>query len=158
MQQAKIQAPIALSQKRILLTWLPLAASWLLMALEGPYINAALARLPDAVRMIAASGLAISLSITIESPVISLLATTTALARSRQNYLQLKRYTQHLMLATTLLQFLLAWTLLFDIVIKGWMGVPASLLASVQLGLKLMLFWSAAIAWRRFKQGLMIRY
>ncbi len=154
----KPQSATGLSQKRILLTWLPLAASWLLMAVEGPYINAALARLPDAVAMIAAFGLAVSLSITIESPVISLLATTTALARNRQNYLMIKRFTQHLMLATTLLQFLLGWTPLFDLVVARWMGVPTSLLASVQLGLRLMLFWSASIAWRRFKQGVMIRF
>lgn len=150
--------PQALTQKRILLTWLPLAASWLLMALESPYISAALARLSEAERMIAAFGLAMSLSITIESPVISLLATSTALARSRQNYQMLRRFTLHLMLATTLLQFLLGWTPLFDIVVKTIMGVPESLLAPVRLGLQLMLPWSAAIAWRRFRQGIMIRY
>jgi len=148
----------ALSQRRILLTWLPLAASWLLMALESPYISAALARLNEAERMIAAFGLAASLSITIESPVISLLSTSTALARSRQNYFMLRKFTWHLMIGTTLVQFLLAWTPLFDVVVKGWMGVPASLLEPVRLGLQLMLPWSAAIAWRRFRQGIMIRY
>jgi hypothetical protein len=147
-----------LSQQRILLTWLPLAASWLLMALEMPYVNAALARLPNSVHMIAAFGLAASLSITIESPVISLLSTSTALARSRQNYLMLRRFTQHLMIATTILHILLGWSPLFDLVVRDWLGVPASLLASVQLGLKLMAVWSAAIAWRRFRQGILIRF
>jgi hypothetical protein len=147
-----------ITQKRILLLWLPLAASWLLMALESPYINAALARLGDAERMIAAFGLAMSLSITIESPVISLLATTTALARSRQNYLMLRRFTLHLMIATTLLQFLVAWTPLFDVVVKDLLGVPETLHAPVRLGLQLMLPWSAAIAWRRFRQGILIRF
>jgi hypothetical protein len=151
-------APQALTQKRILLTWLPLAASWLLMALESPYISAALARLNEAERMIAAFGLAMSLSITIESPVISLLATSTALARSRQNYQMLRRYTIHLMIATTVVQALVAWSPLFDIVVKDILGVPSSLLAPIRLGLQLMLPWSAAIAWRRFRQGVMIRY
>ena len=154
--EASKSAP-TLSQKRILITWLPLAASWLLMAIESPYISAALARIEDSVRMIAAFGLAASLSITIESPVISLLATSTALARSRQNYLMIRRFTLQLIVATTVLQFLLAWTPLFDLVVVDWMGVPSSLLAPVQLGLRLMLFWSAAIAWRRFKQGILIR-
>ncbi|UYN91799.1 MAG: hypothetical protein KIT70_10625 [Anaerolineales bacterium] len=147
-----------LSQKRILLTWLPLAASWLLMALEMPYVNAALARLPDSVLMIAAFGLAASLSITIESPVISLLATSTALARSPQNYAMLRRFTVQLMVGTTLLQALLAWSPLFELVVRDWMGVPTSLLAPVKLGLQLMLLWSAAIAWRRFRQGILIRF
>ena len=156
--EADDTAQPSLTQKRILLLWLPLAASWLLMAFESPYINAALARLNEAERMIAAFGLAFSLSITIESPVISLLATTTALARSRQNYLMLRRFTLHLMIATTVLQFLIAWTPLFDVVVKGLLGVPESLHAPVRLGLQLMLPWSAAIAWRRFRQGILIRF
>jgi MFS family permease len=156
--QAVSAASSSLSQKRILLTWLPLAASWLLMAIEFPYINAALARLSNSQLMIAAFGLAASLSITIESPVISLLSTSTALARSRQNYMMIRRFTIHLMVATTVLQFLLGWTPLFDLVVGKLMGVPESLHAPVQLGLKLMLLWSAAIAWRRFKQGILIRF
>ncbi|UYN90096.1 MAG: hypothetical protein KIT08_02385 [Anaerolineales bacterium] len=154
--QAQSTAP--LSQKRILLTWLPLAASWLLMALEMPYVNAALARLPNSVLMIAAFGLAASLSITIESPVISLLATSTALARSPQNYAMLRRFTIQLMVGTTVLQALLGWSPLFELVVRDWMGVPTSLLAPVKLGLQLMLLWSAAIAWRRFRQGILIRF
>jgi hypothetical protein len=152
------RSSMPVSQKRIFLLWLPLAASWLLMALETPYLNAALARISEAERMIASFGLVASLSITIESPVISLLATATALARSRQNYLLLRRFTQHLILGTTLLQFLIGWTPLFDIVVVDLMGVPESLHDPVRLGLRLMLLWSAAIAWRRFKQGVMIRY
>jgi hypothetical protein len=149
---------MSITQKRILLLWLPLAASWLLMAVEMPFISAALARLDDAQRMIAAFGLAASLSITIESPVISLLATSTALARSRQNYLMLRRFAIHLMIGTTVLQFLVAFTPLFDLVVKQILGVPETLHAPVQLGLQLMLPWSAAIAWRRFRQGLLIRH
>src|SRR3989337_901645 len=156
--EADNNARPALTQQRILLLWLPLAASWLLMAFESPYINAALARLDDAERMIPAFGLAFSLSVPIESPVISLLATTTALARSRQNYLMLRRFTLHLMIATTVLQFLIAWTPLFDVVVKGLLGVPESLHAPVRLGLQFMLPWSAAIAWRRFRQGILIRF
>ncbi|MCW5877041.1 MAG: hypothetical protein KIS85_09210 [Anaerolineales bacterium] len=156
--QAALPTSKTLTQKRIFLLWLPLAASWLLMAVEMPYISAALARISQAERMIAAFGLAASLSITIESPVISLLSTATALARSRQNYLMLRRFTAHLMVATTALQFLLGWTPLFDLVVKGWLGAPASLHEPVQLGIQLMLPWSAAIAWRRFRQGILIRF
>ncbi|HEY4723752.1 MAG TPA: hypothetical protein VII92_17990, partial [Anaerolineae bacterium] len=65
----------ALSQRRILQFWLPLASSWLLMTTEMPFISAAIARLPDAQTMIAAFGITASISITIESPVIMLLAT-----------------------------------------------------------------------------------
>jgi progressive ankylosis protein len=150
-------APV-LTQRRILWFWLPLAASWLLMGSEMPIINAALARLPAAETMIAAFGIVGSLSITIESPVIMLLATSTALARTRQNYLRLRQFTLHLMLATTLVHVLVGWTPLFDVVVRGWMQVPDSLVEPVRLGMRLMVVWSAAIAWRRFTQGLLIRY
>jgi len=158
-QQANVIDDAApLTQRRILLFWLPLAASWLLMGTEMPFVNAALARLPEAERMIAAFGIVGSLSITIESPIIMLLATSTALARSRQNYLMLRRFTQHLMLLTTAVHFLVAWTPLFDVVVRGWMGAPEAIIEPVRLGMRLMVLWSAAIAWRRFRQGLMIRF
>ncbi len=157
-EEAVSTAKTSLTQKRILQLWLPLAASWLLMAFEGPYISATLARLSEAELMIASFGLAASLSITIESPVISLLATSVALARSRQNYLVLRRFTLHLIVAATVLQFLIGWTPLFDLVVKDLLGAPAVLHAPVRLGLQLMLPWSAAIAWRRFRQGLLIRF
>jgi hypothetical protein len=147
-----------LTQRRILLFWLPLAASWLLMGSEMPIVNAALARLPETERMIAAFGIVGSLSLTIESPVIMLLATSTALARSRQNYELLRRFTLHLMALTTLVHVLVGWTPLFDVIVSGWMHVPETIVEPVRLGMRLMVFWSAAIAWRRFNQGLMIRF
>jgi hypothetical protein len=148
----------SLSQRRILLFWLPLAASWLLMSTEMPFANAMIARLGEAARMLAAFGIVGSLSITIESPVIMLLATTTALARSRQNYLQLRRFTLHLMALTTLLHILVGWTPLFDVIVRGGMRVPESLVEPIRLGMRIMIFWSAAIGWRRFRQGVMIRF
>lgn len=158
-QTISVESPLAhLTQRRIFLFWLPLAASWIFMGFEMPFVNAILARLPDTVRMIAAFGVVGSVSITIESPVIMLLATSTALARSRQNYLRLRQFTWHLMALTTLIHILLAWTPLFDVVVRDWMGLPTSLIDLVQLGLRSMVVWSAAIAWRRFRQGIMIRY
>lgn len=147
-----------ITQRRIFFFWLPLAASWLLMGTEMPFVNAALARLSEAERMIAAFGIVASLSLAIESPVIMLLATSTALARSPQNYAMLRRFVLHLMLGTTLIHFLAAWTPLFDLIVGQWMRVPQAILEPVRLGMRLMVLWSAAIAWRRFQQGVLIRY
>ncbi|HNS40761.1 MAG TPA: hypothetical protein PKJ56_11025, partial [Promineifilum sp.] len=66
-------------QRYILLFWFPLFASWMLMSAEGPLISAAINRLPNEVLMLAAMGIVTSLSVTIESPVINRLATSTAL-------------------------------------------------------------------------------
>jgi Na+-driven multidrug efflux pump len=146
-----------LSQKRIFIYFLPLAASWLLMAIEWPFITGAMARLSEAARMIAAFGIVSSVSLVIESPVISLLSTSTALARDRQSYCTIRKFTIQLMIVTTVLHVLMGWTPLYDLVVIDWIGVPESLHEPTRLGLQIMVFWSAAIAWRRFMQGILIR-
>lgn len=151
-------SPQNLTQKRIFHYWLPLAASWVLMSIEGPYLNGAMARLNEAERMIAAFGIAFAISLVIESPVISLLPTSTAQARSRQSYLTLRRFTIHLMIGTTVLHILFGFTPLFDLVVVNWMGIPETLIEPSRLGLQLMILWSGAIAWRRFMQGILIRH
>lgn len=147
-----------LSQKRIFFYFLPLAASWLLMAVEWPFITGAIARLSEAARMIAAYGIVSSVSLVIESPVIGLLSTSTALAKNRQSYCTLRKFTLHLMIATTALHILIGWTPLYDLVIIDWINPPEDLYEPTRLGMQIMIFWSAAIGWRRFMQGILIRY
>jgi len=54
--QAMASAAPSLSQRRILLFWLPLAASWLLMSTEMPFANAMIARLGETARTARALG------------------------------------------------------------------------------------------------------
>jgi hypothetical protein len=152
-----VQSP-ALHQRDIFRFWFPLFASWLLMSAEGPVISAAINRLPNEVLMLAAQGIVLSLSVTIESPIINLLATTTALARDRQSYLLIRRFTLHWIAGLTIVAFLVAFTGLFDVVVPGWLGAPADVAEWVRPGMQIMLLWTAAIGWRRFCQGLLIRF
>ena len=82
-------------QRDILWFWLPLCASWLLMTAEGPVISAVINRLPDEVIMLAAQGIVVSLSVMIESPIINMLATATALVRDRASYILVRNFTVH---------------------------------------------------------------
>ncbi|HJW82718.1 MAG TPA: hypothetical protein VJ754_00290 [Anaerolineae bacterium] len=145
-------------QRDIFWFWLPLFASWLLMSAEGPIISAAINRLPNEVVMLAAQGLVLSLSVTIESPIINILATTTALAKDRPAYVLIRRFVWHWNAALTAVAFLVAYTGLFDVIVIGWMSVPLEVAEWVRVGLRIMVPWSAAIGWRRFCQGLLIRY
>jgi progressive ankylosis protein len=138
-------------------TWLPLAISFTFMMLEGPVVQSSVARLPEAALNLAAVGLALSLSITIESPIIMLLSTSIALARDGHSYRVLRNFTLVLLVALTLLTALVAFTPLYGIVTEGWLGVPAPIAAAAHPAFQLMLFWSAAIGWRRFLQGLLVR-
>ncbi|MEJ2758542.1 MAG: hypothetical protein P8046_08695 [Anaerolineales bacterium] len=152
------KSPLSMSTKTIFLYWLPLALSWVLMSFELPFISGAVTRLPNAEIMIAAFGIVYSISLVIESPVIGLLPTSTALSTNRQNYIKIRKFTLALMFLATIFHFLIAWTSLFDVVVMGWMNAPQELEEYIRIGLKLMVFWSAAIAWRRFNQGILIRF
>jgi hypothetical protein len=145
-------------QRDIFWFWLPLFASWLLMTAEGPLIAAAINRLPDEVVMLAAMGIVNSLSVTIESPIINLLATSTALVRDHASYLLVRRFTLHLCLILTVVAILVGYTPLFDAIVPGLLDVPDEIARWVRPGMQIMILWSAAIGWRRFLQGILIRF
>jgi hypothetical protein len=127
------------------------------MGVEWPFVTGAMARLSEAARMIAAFGIVSSICLVIESVVISLLSTSTALSKDRQSYCILRKFTLHLMIATTLIHILVAFTPLYDLIVVDLIGIPESLYDPTRSGLQIMIFWSAAIAWRRFMQGILIR-
>ena len=147
-----------MKQREIFWFWLPLFASWLLMTAEGPIVSAAINRLPNEVIMLAAQGIVVSLSVTIESPIINLLATSTALVKDRASYFLVRRFTLHWMILLTAVSIAIAFTPLFDLVVRTWLGTPDEVAEWVQPGMQIMIFWSAAIAWRRFLQGVLIHF
>lgn len=147
-----------MKQRDIFWFWLPLFASWLLMTAEGPIITATLNRLPEKTLMVAAYGIVVSLSVTIESPIINILATSTALVKDRASYLLVRKFVVHWSLVLTAVSLLIAYTPLFNVVVRGWLETPAEVADWVRPGLQIMVLWSAAIAWRRFLQGIMIHF
>ncbi len=147
-----------LTQRYILWFWLPMFASWLLMTAEGPLISAATNRMPDKVLMLAAQGMVISLSVTIESPIINMLATSTALVKDRVTYLLIRRFTIHWMIGLTIVSILVSFTPLYDFLIINGLGTPIEVAIWVKTGMQIMFLWSATIAWRRFLQGILIHF
>lgn len=136
---------------------MPLWASWLLMTVEGPILQGLMARRPDSTLQLAAFGVTLALEIAIESPVIMLLATSTRLTRDRPSYRVLRRFVITLNAALTAVAALLAFTPLFDVLVLGWMDIPPPIAAAVRPALQIMTPWTAAIGWRRFLQGILIR-
>ncbi len=147
-----------MKQRTIFWFWLPLFASWLLMASEGPFVSTIINRLPDEVIMLAAQGIVVSLSVTIESPIIALLSTSTAVVKDRPSFLLVRRFTIHWTIFLTAVAVALAFTPLFDWVIVKLMQTPLEVAQWVRLGLQIMTLWTAAIAWRRFLQGVLIHF
>lgn len=147
-----------MSRRRIFWLWLPLAISFTLMMLEGPTVQAAITRLDQSALNLAAFGLVMSISLIIESPVIMLLSTSIALVRDAQSYRVLRRFVTGLNLVLTAVTALVAWTPLYDLVVGDMLGIPESIRVAARPSFQIMLFWTAAIGWRRFYQGILVRH
>jgi hypothetical protein len=143
----------------VLATWSPLAGSWLLMGLELPVVSAVMARLPHATVSLAAyGGVVFPLALLIESPILMLLTASTALARDTHSYRVVRRFMFVAAGALTLLHTLIAFTPLFDVIAGTLIGVPEPVLEPARTGLRIMLPWTLAIAYRRTQQGVLIRF
>jgi len=148
-----------LPTKRILQVWWPLAASWALMALEGPAISAIVARLTNPeVHLAAYGGIVFPLALFIEAPIIMLLAASTALSVNRDSYRRLQRFMYILGAGLTLLHLVTVLTPLYDIIAVKVIGAPKEIIEPARLGMMIMLPWTWAIAYRRFNQGALIRF
>ncbi|MBI9045247.1 MAG: hypothetical protein JEZ06_12225 [Anaerolineaceae bacterium] len=148
-----------ISLKEILKIWWPLAASWLLMSFEGPLISAVMARLqfPE-ISLASYGGVVFPLALIIEAPIIMLLPATTALCKDYRSYKKIRKFMMLLSAALTLLHILIAFTPVYYWVVEGLLGAPQEIVEPSRIGLMLMLPWTWAIAYRRFNQGVMIRY
>jgi hypothetical protein len=147
-----------LTTSAVLRFWLPLATSWLLMATESVAVNAVIARMAEAKLQLAALGIAYSVALAVESPIISLLTASNVLARDRQSFLKLHRFTLALNAAVTTAMLLVGLTPLFDLVVVQLIGTPAEIAVKVRPALWAMTLWPAAIGFRRFHQGVMIQH
>jgi len=143
--------------RTIFFFWSPLALTWLMMALEGPFLAAVIARLADPKANLAAYGVAFAIAIIIEAPVIMIMSASTALAKDWVSYTRLRNFTHAMNLAITLVMAGLLFTDGMEFINISLIGLPENVAALVHNALLIMLPWPAAIGFRRFYQGLLIR-
>jgi len=145
--------------RRVAQTWWPLAGSWLLMGAELPALSAVVARLAQPeINLAAYGGVVFPLSLIIESPIIMLLAASTALCKDWDSYLKVRRFMLRASALLTALHVLVAFTPLYYVVVAGVIGVPAEIVEPARLGMMIMTPWTWSIAYRRFNQGVLIRF
>jgi hypothetical protein len=131
---------------------------WLSMSIEGPLIASAIARLPRPEVNLAAFQLTFALALLVEAPVIMLLTASTALASDRSSYRRLLGFTTILALALSAVHVGLALSPLYLKLATGVIGVPLPVAVASRTAFLMMAPWSAAIAYRRLWQGVLIRY
>jgi len=145
--------------RRIVQTWWPLALSWLVLAVESPLVSAIVARLAEPeINLAAFGGLVWPLALIIESPILMLLSASTALSKDWDSYLRLRRFTMRAGALLTALHVLIVFTPVYYFVAVQVIGAPAEIVEPARLGLMVMLPWSWAVGYRRFNQGVLIRF
>lgn len=146
-----------LTPRQIFRFWSPLAATWLMMSVEGPILTAVIARLPHQEPNLAAYGVAFHIALFIEAPIIMILSAATALVKDRDSFQKLRNYTYTLNGILTLLMVLLALPPLFFPFAQNLLGLTPEVAELAHIGMMLMAPWPAAIGFRRFYQGILIR-
>ncbi|MCA9732076.1 hypothetical protein KC799_08095 [candidate division KSB1 bacterium] len=144
-------------QKEIFKFWLPLLLTWLMMAFEGPFLTAIIARLADSTFNLAAYGVAYSFALIIEAPVIMIMTASTALIGDGQSFHALRRFTYALNIIITILMALLLIPAIFSFIMRDLIGLEMEVTHLIHMALLILLPWPGAIGYRRFYQGILIR-
>lgn len=128
-----------------------------MMSVEGPILTAVIARLPAQEFNLAAFGVAFNLGLFIEAPVIMILSAATALVRDGNSLARLRRYTYVLSLTMSAIMAIVALPPIFDPIARDLLSLPDPVVELAHLGTMLLIPWPAAIGFRRFYQGVLIR-
>jgi Na+-driven multidrug efflux pump len=146
-----------LSYRSISLLYLPLALSWLLMLLEAPLINAFLARGSDAELSLAAYGVANSIILVVEAPIVMMLELSIALSKSLAAFRAIRRFYLMTGLAVTALGVGLFYTPLCQLLLCRVMSIPPAIASATAPALQILTWWPFPIGWRRIYQGILIQ-
>jgi len=136
--------------------WSPLAATWFMMAAEGPFVAAVIARLPDPVHNLAAWGVALALGFVAEAPIIMMVSASTALVRDRDSYRRLRNFSFAMNLGVTLLIIAVLVPPVFDALALDLLSLPERVAGLTRVSVLMLLPWPAAIGYRRFYHGILI--
>ncbi|TVP55691.1 MAG: hypothetical protein EA351_10145 [Gemmatimonadales bacterium] len=136
---------------------MPLSLQWIMMALEHPFLAAVIARLADPTFNLAAYGVAFAFAILVESPVIMLMSASTALVEDARSYLKMRAFAWALNLLSTGLLILFLIPAVFSFFTHTLLALPDQVSTLVYGSLWILLPWPAAIGYRRFVHGILIR-
>jgi hypothetical protein len=128
-----------------------------MMAVEGPFLAAVIARLPDEKYNLAAYGVAFAFAVLTEAPVMMLMSAATALVQDGQSYRRLRNFSRALGAGGTALVLLILIPPLYQWLMISAIHLPQRVADLTYGALWFFLPWPAAIGYRRFLQGVLIR-
>ncbi|MFW7378995.1 MAG: hypothetical protein ACOH5I_09340 [Oligoflexus sp.] len=136
--------------------WWPLALTWIMMAIESPFISALIARQAEPVINLAAFGVAHAVGFLMEAPVIMLMAAAVRLVRDQTSFRQLWRFTMLLNIGVSVGMLMLIATPLYAIFAAQFLGLDEQVAETTRRACLFLLPWPAMIGYRRFYQGILI--
>ena len=128
-----------------------------MMAFEGPFLAAIIARLPEARFNLAAFGVAVAFAILVEAPIIMIMSASTALVSDAASFRKLRNYTYTLNALITGAMLVVVTPPIFRWLFQGLIGLPDDVAHLIHGALLILLPWPGAIGYRRFYQGLLIK-
>lgn len=146
-----------LTLKKVFYFWVPLAATWLMMSVEGPFLSAIIARMSNPVYNLAAYGVAFSLALIVEAPVILMMSASTALVKDKSSYIKLRNFTFTLNALITVIMLILIIPTVFYFIAIDLVELPVEVAHLTHIAVLILLPWPGAIGYRRFNQGILIR-
>jgi progressive ankylosis protein len=147
-----------LTNKRILLFWLPLESTWLMMALESSLVSAIIARMAEPKFNLAAYGVAFSFILVVEAPILMIISASTALVKDRDSYIKLLRFTLVLIGIITLVMGFILLPSVFTFIAQRLIGLPEKVAGLTYQAILIFFPVPWAIGIRRFYQGVLIRH
>jgi progressive ankylosis protein len=129
-----------------------------MMAIEGPYVAAIVARLANPAVNLAAYGVAFSLAFVAEAPIIMVMTASNALVHDRNSFLKLRRFVYTLNAILGAAVAVAVYPPLFRFVTDRLIGLPADVARLTHIATAQLVLWPAAIGYRRFYQGILVRH
>lgn len=145
-----------LSSRVLVRQWLPLAFTWIMMSIEGPFLAAVIARLIDPKENLAAYGVAFSFALIVEAPIIMMLSAATAIVKDELSLTRLRRFAFALNGLVTVGMFVLILPPVFETLAIRIIGLDPEVARLAHVTTAVLLPWPAAIGFRRFYQGILI--
>jgi len=145
-----------LTYKKIFYFWLPLAATWIMMSVEGPFLAALIARSSEPKFNLAAYGVAYSLALIIEAPIIMIMSASIALVKDSQSFYKLRNFTYAANGLITLVMLIIITPPVFYFIIERLIGLPNEVSRLTHIATIILIPWPGAIGYRRFYQGILI--
>lgn len=127
------------------------------MSVEGPFLAALIARSVEPEFNLAAYGVAYSLALIVEAPIIMMMSASIALVKDTSSFQKLRNFTYTANGIITIIMLILVIPSIFYFITERLIGLPHEVSRLTHIATLILIPWPGAIGYRRFYQGLLIK-